>query len=80
MARTPLGGRWLVWAGAGAHLGGAAAIGWSAGIGVGLAAGVLIPVVASALYSVVVNPMARTRRLRRRAAGNPRPQAMIRQY
>jgi hypothetical protein len=43
------------------HLAGTAAIGWSSGIGAGVAAFLAIPLVASALYSLIVSPLSRSR-------------------
>jgi hypothetical protein len=42
------------------HLGGTTAIGWSSGIGAGVAAFLAIPLAASALYSLIVHPFSRS--------------------
>ncbi|MCU0834247.1 MAG: hypothetical protein MUC77_07395 [Chromatiaceae bacterium] len=52
------------------HLGGALALGWLDGAMTGLAAFVTIPLVASVIHGLLIDPQRRARRLR---GGGPRP-------
>ena len=68
-SRGTTGNHALLLAGLAAHLTGTGVIAWSGGAPAGIAAFILIPVVASGVHSLLLAPASRARRLRTRSPG-----------